>query len=560
MGSQVIQIGLNPTTAAGTGEKAPRRLATRENLNLQRKLSSTAESGDVQSLALLILLSPEASWDAHNVHVAFRGLAKLKDQPPTQDYRRATQKLFNMVDKHLTEFPAWYVALVLHSITNSKSLLSEVEKFPSSRASLAGLLRRAFEGKYVWSELDTIAASKFMAAVGNLSKKNMPEIRAVFKECENLHPRVLSEVVTPQLAKFTPSQLTQALWANGQLPKYSENMCKQAVNVILSSPTKLANYTAKDLSVLMWAYAKQLARPKPDFLHLIDCAVGEKYEEILTVHSAKEMTGVFWSMACLGISNPEHLKRYLGKLHAEEAGFDTFDMKSVANLALAVQTYQYMDVQTLRALASAFIRLAGKVETKESKHVLTVLFTFATLASQGSLQVPEVKRCFESTFNAKFLVDQTSVENAKMLKQCQLAWQHEFGSQSRVPNALWVMGGKWVDTLIAEDTKTVNATTYSTEILEVCKRLGYAEAIQNCVTSTGFCVDLFVHDNVLIEVVPVFGLLSDLKTLTGKQQLKQRLIEQEGFKVINVPVHEWRNLYMNKSAQIEYLTQKLSSA
>jgi hypothetical protein len=94
-------------------------------------------------------------------------------------------------------------------------------------------------------------------------------------------------------------------------------------------------------------------------------------------------------------------------------------------------------------------------------------------------------------------------------------------------------------------------------MLEVVKRLGYAEAIQSCVTSQGFLVDLFIKDNLLLEIVPQFGLLSDDVTLTGRWAFKHRLIEREGFIVVSVRVAEWKALQGNKSAQLEFMEKRL---
>jgi hypothetical protein len=330
---------------------------------------------------------------------------------------------------------------------------------------------------------------------------------------------VLRQGVVPKLPDFTPQNLSNTLYGCALLKKHlgdglqlDARLLRQLVAATVRklsgrAPSKAAQFTPQNLSNIALAAAR-LEHREPGLLP----AVMEAAQPLLQQFNAQDLANLLWALAVLEPTDSQGAIRQLLPWVVDKLG--SFNAQGVANTAWACAVVLGQQVDVL--LAMALLHRAASVQDTLQAEERNQLYQMVMLLPGGHAAVVAQEPGLQGLLAGcrdSFMAAATQSKESSLQREVHRSLQ---------------------------------------QIQGLAPHLGY-------VTEDGLlCVDIALLDRdgvrVAVEVDgPSRYTRNKPYTELGKTVLKRRLLEAAGWRVVNVPLHEWR--VMAASDRVDYLRE-----
>ena len=368
-----------------------------------------------------------------------------------------------------------------------------------------------------------------------------------------------------KLSAFTPQALSNMAWALATLG-YKDNEFLH--KLLKDAESKLSAFNPQDLANTIWALATFGYEDKDFVKKLIEAA-----EPKLSAFNPQELANIIWALAIFGYEDKAFIKKFI-----EAAGpkLNAFNPQGLANTNWALATFGYEDKDFVKKLIEA---AESKLSAFKPQGLANIIWAIATLNYfDGSSFIKLLLREAESKLSAftpqglsktawaLAVLDHSDAQlflTSFLPLAYKMAGRMEIeGKTQSLQYLLFMEDGGHVTAEIKLDPQYVKfmrmcqeahetqritdqASWTQLEISEAVRRLpGCSDSVSEYLTEDGFFrIDIALKLNgqkLAIEVDGPYHFLSDGKTLNGRTILRNRLLENRGWKVISISdMTEW---------------------
>ena len=315
----------------------------------------------------------------------------------------------------------------------------------------------------------------------------------------------LLKVAETKLRDFDPQNVANMLWSLAALNFFEGSFIRQ---LLKEAEHKLSDFKPQHTSNTVWALATLKYADGSSFIKKLLREVEPKLSDF----NPQNLTNTLWALATLNYRDGSHFVKQL--LREIQQKMEILDHQNLSNTAWALAVLDHADAPSFltRFLPLAY-EMAAKMRDQEKYQCLQ----YIRLMEDGGHVTDGIKS------DARF---------SKLKKICQEAKMHETTSrkQSEVLNAIRRVPG--------------------------CSDTTYEHLTEDGLFTVDIALQLNGGQKLAIEVDGPSHFLSDERSFNGGTVLRNRLLENRGWKVISIPLVDWYPLREDDQKEV-YLANKL---